>query len=791
VTQADVNAGQVTDTATATGSPPSGPAVTSPPSTAVVTIGAGPALTVVKSVDPTSVAAAGSTVTYSFDVTNTGNVDLTGVVVNEDAFSGTGTPPVISCPSTDLAPGASFTCTATYTVTQPDVDAGSVTLTASATGTPPSGPAVTSPQSTAVVTIPATAALILVKSVDPTSVGRAGDTVTYSFVVTNPGNVDLTGVVLTETQFTGTGGSPTITCPSTTLAPGASLTCTATYTVTQADANAGSVTDAATATGTTPSGTPVTSPESTAVLNIPAAPAITLAASASPSTVDTAGQVVTYSFPVTNTGNVELTDVVVDVTAFSGTGTRPVVSCPVTTLAPGASTTCTATYPVTQADLDAGSVNLTATATGTPPTGQAVTSPPASAPVAVAAVSELTLHKTAGPPVDANGNQVIDAGDTIPFSFLVTNTGNVTLTDVNVSDERGGPATCPTTTLAPGQSTTCTVNYTLTQADVDAGVVNNTATATATAPDGAPQPNEPTDSTTTPIPAAPHLQLTKTADKTGLTVGETILYVFTALNTGNVTLDNVAIDETTSFSGTGTLGPLLCDRTVTTNLLPGLSLVCRASYTVTQADVNAGTLNNEATATGTAPNGDVVTSVASLTIPLLSQPALTLRKRATVTDTNHDGVTDAGDEILYQYDVANTGNIILFAVTIHDEALAAAGIAVTCPDTTLSPGQATTCQAAQPRVVTAADVVAGSITNTATATATTPAEEPVASAPQTLTITVGSPPSPTPTPTPTPGPGKLPVTGLPLRALWVAAMVLIGAGATALSVGGVVRRRRG
>ena len=59
----------------------------------------------------------------------------------------------ISCPSTTLAVGADETCTATYTTTQADVDAGSITNTGTAVGTPPSGPTVTASDS---LTIPAT-----------------------------------------------------------------------------------------------------------------------------------------------------------------------------------------------------------------------------------------------------------------------------------------------------------------------------------------------------------------------------------------------------------------------------------------------------------------------------------------------------------------------------------------------------------------------------------------------------------------------------------------------------------
>ncbi|MFE6869428.1 hypothetical protein ACFVFS_23100 [Kitasatospora sp. NPDC057692] len=125
--------GQITNTAQAMASPPSGSAINSPPSSATVTASQAPSIAVVKSASPTTVSTVGESVAYSFQVTNTGNVDLTNVTVADTVFSGTGTPPVISCPSTMLAVGASLTCTATYTVTQADVDAGRVTNTATAT----------------------------------------------------------------------------------------------------------------------------------------------------------------------------------------------------------------------------------------------------------------------------------------------------------------------------------------------------------------------------------------------------------------------------------------------------------------------------------------------------------------------------------------------------------------------------------------------------------------------------------------------------------------------------------
>ncbi len=99
----------------------------------------------------------------------------------------------------------------------------------------------------------------------------------------------------------------------------------------------------------------------------------------------TVGQTVTYHFTVTNTGNVALTNVHVTDTQTPPAGAlasgptcqslaTPTGTCTgsSTSLAPGQSATFIATYTVTQADLDHGSINDSATATGTPPTGPAI-----------------------------------------------------------------------------------------------------------------------------------------------------------------------------------------------------------------------------------------------------------------------------------------------------------------------------------------------------------------------------------------------------------------------------------
>ncbi|MBP5803149.1 hypothetical protein J2D78_13760, partial [Microbacterium maritypicum] len=181
-------------------------------------------LTLVKSVDPADAATyeVGQELTYSFVVTNTGNTTLTNISVTEGAFTGSGQlGPITPASVATLAPGEMTTFTATYTLTQADVDRGTTSNTATATGVPPTGPPIESPPSTVEVpSIPAPG-LSLVKSADRNSVSAAGQTLTYSFLVTNTGNRTLTDVTVEEGAFTGSGTLGAITPASVaTLAPG-------------------------------------------------------------------------------------------------------------------------------------------------------------------------------------------------------------------------------------------------------------------------------------------------------------------------------------------------------------------------------------------------------------------------------------------------------------------------------------------------------------------------------------------------------------------------------------------
>jgi len=147
-------------------------------------------------------------------------------------------------------------------------------------------------------------------------------------------------------------------------------------------------------------------------------------------------------------------------------------------------------YILTQADVDAGVIVNIAVANGTDAMGIPVSDDSDSAnpaddtgagddpTVTPLEVVRISLLKEAEY-VDANNNDIVDEGDTINYTFTVTNTGNVNLFDISITDNlvtvQGGPINL---VVGEADSTTFTAVYNLTVADLQAGIVENTATVT-------------------------------------------------------------------------------------------------------------------------------------------------------------------------------------------------------------------------------------------------------------------------------------------------------------------------
>ncbi|MGQ4583607.1 DUF7507 domain-containing protein [Lysobacter sp. F60174L2] len=737
VTQDEVNAGGALDnTATATADPPTGAAVTAADSESVPLTAATPELTLTKTAtlddtDGSTTADAEEVVTYTVEVQNTGNVTLVNLAVT-DIFEG-GAPTTLGCAPAALAPGDTATCTSyTHVVTQAEVDAGgTLDNTATAMADPPTGAAVTADDSESVPLTASTPGLTVTKTVDladgdGNTTADAGEIITYTVSVENTGNVTLSNLTVTDVLE---GGAPTtLGCSPTTLAPGDTATCTAyTHLVTQADVDAGGTLDnTATATAEPPTGAAITVDDNASVPLSASSPLLTVTKTAvlddlNGNTTADAGETINYTVEVQNNGNVTLSNLAVT-DVFEG-GTPTTLSCAPTTLAPGDTATCDDyTHLVTQAEEDAGgTLDNTATATADPPTGAAVTAADSESVELTPADPELTLAKTVTP-TTATG-----AGDTVAYSFEVTNTGNVTIDNLSINETEfsgtGTPPTvsCPVTTLAPTEMTLCTsTDYTVTQADVNAGVVDNTAQAVGTDPAAAVVTSVDASAQVT-IAAAPALTLVKTVTPTtAVAAGDLVTYSFDVTNSGNVTIDNLSINETV-FSGTGTPPTISCP---VTTLAPTETTTCTSTdYAVTQADVNAGVVDNTAQATGTDPAAATVTSAdASAQVTIAAAPALVLDKTATVADTNGDGITgNAGDTITYAFSMQNTGNVSLAPVTVSDPLLPA----LDCSLATLDPGETASCAATgNTYVITVADETNGTVDNTATGTGDAPGPAP-------------------------------------------------------------------
>lgn len=567
----------------------------------------------------------------------------------------------------------------------------------------------------------ATPALSLAKTIaSGAPYSAVGASIDYSYLLTNTGNVTLFA------PYNVVDDAASATCPvgPASLAPGGTVTCTGSHTVTQADINAGSLTNIATATAkdAASGGSDVTSNSSSQTATADQNPALTLTKSiVSGDPYSTVGGTIDYNYAVLNSGNLSLAGPV------SVSDSLAVVSCPNvntvgnldTWLDPGESVTCTASYSVSQADLDAGSVTNTATASA-----GGTSSPPDSTTASALQSPALAIDKTALP---VTYNSV---GQVISYSYVVSNSGNVTLNaPFAVADDHATDEACPATaTLAPAASITCTASYSITQADLDAGLVTNSATST----------NGPvtslSDSATVTAIQTTALTLTKaiTSGSPYSAVGDLIEYGYDVRNTGTVTLTGpfTVLDDRSTDEA--------CP--ATPSLVPGASITCTASYTVASPDLAAGSITNSAYAGGSFAGNPVTSNADQATAVAVSDPA--------VTKTVDPTTAQMGDTVTYTLIVGNNGpgpadnvtladpvpaflNISTVSVVPAGPTVSTAGNTVTVTFGTIAPGNTFTVTITT--VVNSLGAPPGG-TNTATVTTTSNDADPANS---TSSVSVG------------------------------------------------------
>src|SRR5690606_25942318 len=267
------------------------------------------------------------------------------------------------------------------------------------------------------------------------------------------GNVTLENYTVTDVLFPEWSGSIA------TLAPSARRSSDQEYAVNEADIDNGGVVNVASAGGENPD-----DPEDEDEVEVPSEkqPGIEVSKTADKASVSAAGEVITYTITVTNTGNVTLENYTVTDVLF------PEWSGSIATLAPDATCSFELEYAVTQADIDSGGVVNVARAGGENPDD-----PEDEDEVEVPSDKQpaIEVSKT------ADKATVSEAGEVIRYTITVTNTGNVTLENYTVTDVLFPEWIGSIATLAPDATRSFELEYAVTQADIDNGGVVNVASA--------------------------------------------------------------------------------------------------------------------------------------------------------------------------------------------------------------------------------------------------------------------------------------------------------------------------
>ncbi|MEP5620022.1 MAG: Ig-like domain-containing protein, partial [Gilvibacter sp.] len=299
--------------------------------------------------------------------------------------------------------------------------------------------------------------------------------------------------------------------------------------------------------------------------------------------------------------------------------------------------------------------------------------------------------------VDADGDNCADEDETIVYTFTVTNEGNVPLVGVAVTDplfEAPNPIvaivfvsgdTDGDGELDLDETWVYEATYAITQDDIDLGSITNQATAVGTDPDDTEVSDLSDDTsvlendpTVTELCQGPAIAIVKTGEFVDgndaddcADEGESIAYTFVVTNEGNVSLASISVTDplvpTITYVSGDTDGDDELDVFETWTYT--------GSYTITQDDIDAGMVTNQALAQGTAPDATVVEDDSDdnsvleddPTVTELCQgPVIAIVKTGVFVDGDGDDCSDDGETIDYTFVVTNEGNVSLASISVTD-----------------------------------------------------------------------------------------------------------------------------
>jgi hypothetical protein len=379
-----------------------------------------------------------------------------------------------------------------------------------------------------------------------------------------------------------------------------------------------------------------------------------------PGPVVPAGEEVTWTYVVTNTGTLDLVEV--EVTDDQGIE----VSCPETGLGRWQTMTCSA-----HGEAPLGQHRNVGTVHARSEDGQWVGDSDPSHCFGL----EPGIHlekRTNGEDADQPPGPTIPLGSPVQWTYVVTNTGNSPLANVAVVDDRGVAVTCPKTTLAVGETMTCVAAGTAV-----CGQYHNVGTATGLsetgAPVSAPDASHYFGSSHPAIDVEKHVngQDADTPETAvSVLVGAPVVWEFAVTNVGDVTLSGIAVAD-------NPLGPVSCPQT---SLGPGQTMTCTSMTGVAAAGVQG----NEAAAAGNGVCGQQVSDTDPAYYEgVCGQPAIHLTKyvKDRYGNWQHVGSCDGpipnleNREVWWKFVVTNDSDVPLFDVQIWDDDFGG----LTCP----------------------------------------------------------------------------------------------------------------
>ncbi len=435
-----------------------------------------PAFNLTHNVDETTISGP-DLLTYTVTIENTGNVSLTGASVT-DSLTQAGNTISLTTPYTRsgdkgtpnvLDVGETWTYTATFNAQQTEIDDGDNIVSSFEIDFTETA----AKSADATTSITQTPDFTISHSVDNPTISGPG-LLTYTVTVENTGNVSLTGASVTDsltqagntisltTPYTrsGDGGTPNV------LDVGETWTYTATFNAQQTEIDDGDNIVSSFEIDFTETA----AKSADATTSITQNPTFSVTVKPDVTSVNAQGDIINYAIRITNTGNVTLTGLTIADPLLSNE------NCPVNSIAVNNFIDCTGSYTVQQTDLDNNGIDENGAIDGDGDIDSLVTvnthqfGPQiASATVGVVQNPALTAVKS------SSNNSYSQTGDVLNYSIVVTNSGNLTLTNLIVDDPLTPDESCPVNMLSPGSSTTCTASYTVVQTDLSNGSVTNTA----------------------------------------------------------------------------------------------------------------------------------------------------------------------------------------------------------------------------------------------------------------------------------------------------------------------------